>query len=487
MNDPTIQKFFDKSQKITSQWDFKNRVYYLKGSRNTEGGFVPPILVPRERDYIPNPEEGAMVYDPVNHLVSCFNGTSWVTLVPQSLGGDVSIPGMLTVGGIGRFTNPYAFSIGPDAGHQRIQVASGDFYLLNSSDGMAGLYVKDLTCGGNYYAATPPASGALIEGAVGIGTSSPATSALLDLTSTSKAILLPRLTTTQRDALTPVDGMVIYNTTLSLFQFREDGAWRSFYRQATEPTGAFKGDLWFNTSTGLLQVWSGPNLIPYAEDLSASGGWSIALASVVTDTTTAPDGTSTADLLKEDSSTGFHYVTRGCTLAYANETYTYSIYAKAAGRSWFYIQMNNLTPAYYHSYYDVTNGVLGYNSGGVTATITSVGSGWYRCALSFPAGSGASAPAVVVCMAEANGVPSYTGNGTSGVYYWGSQLERRGFVTNYDKTGIEVHGRFYLGIPNKTPASAAASGLTGEVCWDSSYIYVCTAMNTWKRAGIAAW
>lgn len=42
-------------------------------------------------------------------------------------------------------------------------------------------------------------------------------------------------------------------------------------------------------------------------------------------------------------------------------------------------------------------------------------------------------------------------------------------------------------IPTKTPASAAATGTTGEICWDSSYIYICTATNTWKRAALATW
>jgi hypothetical protein len=38
-----------------------------------------------------------------------------------------------------------------------------------------------------------------------------------------------------------------------------------------------------------------------------------------------------------------------------------------------------------------------------------------------------------------------------------------------------------------TPASASASGTAGQVTWDSSYIYVCTATNTWKRVAIATW
>ena len=39
----------------------------------------------------------------------------------------------------------------------------------------------------------------------------------------------------------------------------------------------------------------------------------------------------------------------------------------------------------------------------------------------------------------------------------------------------------------KTPASASATGTAGEICWDASYIYVCTATNTWKRTAIATW
>jgi hypothetical protein len=40
---------------------------------------------------------------------------------------------------------------------------------------------------------------------------------------------------------------------------------------------------------------------------------------------------------------------------------------------------------------------------------------------------------------------------------------------------------------SNTPANASASGNAGEICWDASYIYVCTATNTWKRVAIATW
>jgi hypothetical protein len=61
------------------------------------------------------------------------------------------------------------------------------------------------------------------SGNVGIGTTSP--QGALDVNSTTGAFIVPRMTTTQRDALTPVNGMIIYNTTTNQFNFYENGAW----------------------------------------------------------------------------------------------------------------------------------------------------------------------------------------------------------------------------------------------------------------------
>ncbi len=49
---------------------------------------------------------------------------------------------------------------------------------------------------------------------IGIGTSSPDASALLELNSTSKGVLMPRMNTTDRDLIgNPANGLLIYNTT----------------------------------------------------------------------------------------------------------------------------------------------------------------------------------------------------------------------------------------------------------------------------------
>ena len=58
-----------------------------------------------------------------------------------------------------------------------------------------------------------------VFGQVGIGTTTPDGSALLDIVSTSKGLLPPRLTTAQRNAIVnPAKGLIIYNTSLGCLQ-----------------------------------------------------------------------------------------------------------------------------------------------------------------------------------------------------------------------------------------------------------------------------
>jgi hypothetical protein len=81
--------------------------------------------------------------------------------------------------------------------------------------------------------------------------------------------------------------------------------------------------------------------------------------------------------------------------------------------------------------------------------------------------------------------------GTGGVYGSGQYF-----------VGIAVSGIGKLAVTNeyvrveddnfqiemsKTPASASASGTAGQIAWDTNYLYVCTATNTWKRTDLNTW
>lgn len=50
---------------------------------------------------------------------------------------------------------------------------------------------------------------------------------------------------------------------------------------------------------------------------------------------------------------------------------------------------------------------------------------------------------------------------------------------------LDINGQFMSAT--STPASASATGVAGTWAWDASFIYICTATNTWKRVAIATW
>lgn len=97
---------------------------------------------------------------------------------------------------------------------------------LYSNDGSLALRVNDAYTG--------------IQDATAIGqTSAPAAQAQLELVSTTRGFLPPRMTTAQRDAIsTPPDGLLLYNTTSKTYQFRINGNWEEFGMQSNAITAA---------------------------------------------------------------------------------------------------------------------------------------------------------------------------------------------------------------------------------------------------------
>lgn len=72
---------------------------------------------------------------------------------------------------------------------------------------------------------------------VGIGTTNPHTSSILDINSATQGLLVPRLTTIERNAISaPANGLMIYNTTISCFEFFNGITWQSLCNTSVEPT-----------------------------------------------------------------------------------------------------------------------------------------------------------------------------------------------------------------------------------------------------------
>ena len=68
-----------------------------------------------------------------------------------------------------------------------------------------------------------------------------------------------------------------------------------------------------------------------------------------------------------------------------------------------------------------------------------------------------------------------------------TQTGRVGIGTTSPTTLLDVNADTVRVRTARTPASASATGATGEICWDANYIYVCIATNTWKRSALSTW
>lgn len=53
---------------------------------------------------------------------------------------------------------------------------------------------------------------------------------------------------------------------------------------------------------------------------------------------------------------------------------------------------------------------------------------------------------------------------------------------------VNFFGNVVLDNTSKyVPSTAASAGTAGQIAWDASFIYICTATDTWKRVGISTW
>jgi hypothetical protein len=187
-------------------------------------------------------------------------------------------------------------------------------------------------------------------------------------------------------------------------------------------------------ANGLLIEEQRANLITYSEDFS-NAAWAPVRSSVSSNATSAPDGNTTADKLVEDTSLGTHIVGRSTSIAItANTTYTASCFLKAAERTIAQCRMR-LGGVNASAEINLTTGAVSAVTGEVPTSFSAsaVGNGWYRVIVTATGDATATAD-INIRLCDAAGSNSYTGNGTSGIYIWGAQLEAGSFATSYIPT-----------------------------------------------------
>ena len=100
---------------------------------------------------------------------------------------------------------------------------------------------------------------AICSAQVGIGTTSPDSSSVLDITATDAGLLVPRMTETQRDEITsPATGLIIYQTDATTgFYFYNSTAWTKLDGEVTQTSLDLKANIASPTFTGTVTSLSG--------------------------------------------------------------------------------------------------------------------------------------------------------------------------------------------------------------------------------------
>ena len=183
------------------------------------------------------------------------------------------------------------------------------------------------------------------------------------------------------------------------------------------------------TCPSLLLEPSRTNLIANSEFRSVGTN-----SSVFNNSTSSPEGVSNACLFVENTALNVHGVQFSNTIPTNPSAldYTISVFAKAKERENIQISFYADSVSNNSSFFDIVNGTTSGDAS--THKIEDYGNGWYRC--SFTANvSQTTGSYNLVRFVMSNGSSGYyTGDGTSGLYMYGLQVEQGSYPTSYIPT-----------------------------------------------------
>ena len=231
--------------------------------------------------------------------------------------------------------------------------------------------------------------------------------------------------------------------------------------------GALDPRITFTRSTtatyydGVTTAKAEENLLTYSQEFDNAAWTKSNVAISGTNTVVAPDGTTTAEEVRDGAATAGHSLFQAYTVA-AGTTYVLSCFLKNVDRQFAILAVSTGSGTWASAKFDLSAGTAGSTSAAGTgwsatsSSITSVGSGWYRCVLVFVAGNSASANARIGTATDGttftgggSGLESYTGTDLK-IASWGAQLERltdaRRSVGRLRLLGVVDGGRDDIGI-----------------------------------------
>ncbi len=209
--------------------------------KSTSHGVLFPRMSTSMRDLIPSPAIGLLIYNTTTNSFNYYDGSFWYqsesTLISATVGtssqdGGVSINVLPNVApensAMLDVNNPTRGLLIPRTMPNLITTPATGLMIYNSStnnlnyyDGTQWVTLCAITTGTAGIGGSQESSGV----AINTTNSIPHQSSILDISSANKGVLIPRLSNTQRNAILPVTGLVIYNASTNTIEFYNGTAW----------------------------------------------------------------------------------------------------------------------------------------------------------------------------------------------------------------------------------------------------------------------
>lgn len=193
-------------------------------------------------------------------------------------------------------------------------------------------------------------------------------------------------------------------------------------------TGLVAGDYalcpWISLSRCAL-VDNGSNFLLRSDDFTNAAWTKTRLTA--SGTTTAPDGSSTANSLVEDTSNNTHLVEQASSVSAATNDYAFAVALKANTRTWAALIISeNASGSVVRAYFNLASGVAGTVAVGANwinqrSFISPLGNGWYYCCVIARKTNAATVVTGRIELATGDNANSYLGNG-SFIHGWRGTL-----------------------------------------------------------------
>ena len=218
----------------------------------------------------------------------------------------------------------------------------------------------------------------------------------------------------------------------------------------------------------LLTEPQSTNVITDSNDFSASS-WTKSNSSVV-EGFTSPDGSSNAYKLVNNADASNKYI-RVLPPATSGVDYSFSVFAKKGEYDRLRLEDGQNSRG---AWFNLSNGTYSSLGTDVTAKIQDYGNGWYRCSITKPSITTAFFGVVAVSNVESINV----GDGTSGAYIYGAQLEELSYATSY----IPTSGSTLLrqgDVINGAGTSSDFNSSEGVLFLEGSALTDTVSVNNW--------